>query len=142
LCEQTAVLYLGQVVESGATRELLSAPAHPYTRALRSAVPAIDIAARSARVVLPGEPPDATSPPPGCVFHPRCPLAVDRCATEVPVLRAVRPARLVACHRAEEVLAEEATGAGQPLGPSRTAGASGTAAEGEPTSWPGAGGLR
>jgi len=130
LCEQTAVLYLGRVVESGATSELLSTPAHPYTRALRSAVPAIDIAARSARVVLPGEPPDATSPPPGCVFHPRCPIAVDRCATEVPALRRVRPARLVACHRAEEVLAGAMEAAGQPLSSSREAGASGLAAEG------------
>ena len=64
LCERTAVLYLGRVVESGATSELLSAPAHPYTQALRSAVPEIDAAARPARVVLPGDPPDASSPPP------------------------------------------------------------------------------
>lgn len=123
LCEQTAVLYLGRVVESGATSELLSTPAHPYTRALRSAVPAIDTAARSARVVLPGEPPDATRPPTGCVFHPRCPLAVDRCAAEVPELRTVRPARLVACHRAEEVLAGAMTRAGQPLSRSGPGGA-------------------
>jgi len=111
LCEQTAVLYLGRVVESGATRDLLSAPAHPYTQALRSAVPEIDIAARSERVVLPGDPPDATSPPPGCVFHPRCPIAAARCTTEVPVLRTVRPGRLVACHRAEDVLDGAETGA-------------------------------
>ncbi|HYB87830.1 MAG TPA: ABC transporter ATP-binding protein [Streptosporangiaceae bacterium] len=111
LCEQTAVLYLGRVVESGPTSALLSAPAHPYTQALRSAVPEIDIAARSERVVLPGDPPDATSPPAGCVFHPRCPLATGRCTTEVPVLRAVRPGRLVACHRAEEVLGGAETGA-------------------------------
>jgi len=122
LCEQTAVLYLGRVVESGATSELLSAPAHPYTQALRSAVPEIDAAARPARVVLPGDPPDASSPPPGCVFHPRCPLAVDRCKTEVPRLRAAAPGRLVACHRAEEVLAASARGTldpgrdGQPQG--------------------------
>jgi oligopeptide/dipeptide ABC transporter ATP-binding protein len=116
LCEQTAVLYLGRVVESGATSELLSAPAHPYTQALRSAVPEIDIAARSERVVLPGDPPDATSPPPGCVFHPRCPLATGRCTTEVPVLRAVRPGRLVACHRAEEVLGGTETGVRQSSG--------------------------
>jgi dipeptide transport system ATP-binding protein len=63
------------------------------------------VAARRTRIVLPGEPPDATSPPPGCVFHPRCPLAVARCRTEVPQLRPVGPDRLVACHRAEEVLA-------------------------------------
>ena len=111
LCEQTAVLYLGRVVESGPTGELLSLPAHPYTQALRSAVPEIDMAARRSRLVLPGEPPDAASPPPGCVFHPRCPLAIGRCATEVPALREVRPGREAACHRAEEVLAGVSTGA-------------------------------
>jgi oligopeptide/dipeptide ABC transporter ATP-binding protein len=105
LCEQTAVLYLGRVAESGPTGELLSSPAHPYTRALRSAVPEIAASARSTRIVLHGEPPDATSPPSGCVFHPRCPLAIDRCVVEAPSLRAVAPGRLVACHRAEEVLA-------------------------------------
>jgi len=110
LCEQTAVLYLGRVVESGPTGELLSVPAHPYTQALRSAVPEIDMAARRTRLVLPGEPPDAASPPPGCVFHPRCPLAIDRCAAEVPTLREVRPGRQAACHRAEEVLAGVRTG--------------------------------
>ncbi len=105
LCEQTAVLYLGRVVESGPTGELLRSPAHPYTAALRSAVPEIDTAARRSRLVLPGEPPNAASPPPGCVFHPRCPLAVARCRTEVPALRAAGPpGRLVACHRAEDVL--------------------------------------
>ena len=105
LCEQTAVLYLGRVAESGPTAELLGAPAHPYTRALRSAVPEVDASARSARIVLSGEPASAVSPPPGCVFHPRCPLAIDRCATEVPALRVIAPGRRVACHRAEEVLA-------------------------------------
>jgi oligopeptide/dipeptide ABC transporter ATP-binding protein len=105
LCEQIAVLYLGRVAESGPTAGLLAAPAHPYTRALRSAVPEIAASARSARIVLHGEPPDATNPPSGCVFHPRCPLAIDRCAAEVPSLRAIAQGRLVACHRAEEVLA-------------------------------------
>jgi oligopeptide/dipeptide ABC transporter ATP-binding protein len=105
LCEITMVLYLGRVAESGPTRELLRAPAHPYTQALRSAVPEIDAAARHRRIVLPGEPPDATRPPPGCAFHPRCPLAIARCATEIPPLRTVRPGRQAACHRAEEVLA-------------------------------------
>jgi oligopeptide/dipeptide ABC transporter ATP-binding protein len=105
LCEQTAVLYLGRVAETGPTNALLQAPAHPYTRALRSAVPEVEVTARAARIVLPGEPPDATSPPAGCVFHPRCPLAVDRCRAEVPRLRPVGEGRLAACHRAEEVLA-------------------------------------
>ncbi len=105
LCEQTAVLYLGRVAESGPTGGLLGRPAHPYTRALRSAVPELGDGTRPARLILPGEPPDATRPPPGCVFHPRCPLAVDRCRTEVPPLRPVGPDRMAACHRAEEVLA-------------------------------------
>jgi oligopeptide/dipeptide ABC transporter ATP-binding protein len=98
-------------------------------------VPEIDIAARSARLVLPGEPPDATSPPSGCVFHPRCPLAVDRCAAEVPQLRTVRPARLVACHRAEEVLAGAMMRAGQPLSRSRRGGEGGNTAKSAPPAW-------
>ncbi|HEX3489474.1 MAG TPA: ABC transporter ATP-binding protein [Streptosporangiaceae bacterium] len=105
LCEQTAVLYLGRVAEIGPTGVLLSRPAHPYTHALRSAVPEVELAGRRSRIVLPGDPPDAASPPPGCVFHPRCPLAIDRCRTEVPVLRDAAPGHRVACHRAEEVLA-------------------------------------
>jgi len=105
LCEQTAVLYLGRLAESGPTAELLAAPAHPYTSALRSAVPEVTASARGTRIVLHGEPPDATRPPSGCVFHPRCPIAIGRCRTEVPALRAVAPGRQAACHRAEEVLA-------------------------------------
>ena len=66
--------------------------------------------------MLPGDPPDAAGPPPGCGFHPRCPLAVDRCRTEVPALRAAGPGRLAACHRAAEVLA------GLPLRLTRPAG--------------------
>ena len=104
LCEATVVLYLGKVAESGPTRELLSRPAHPYTKALRSAVPEVDPVARSSHIALAGEPPSAASVPPGCVFHPRCPLMVDRCREEVPDLREVRPSRMVACHSAEEVL--------------------------------------
>jgi len=105
LCEQTAVLYLGQIAEIGKTEVLLHAAAHPYTVALRSAVPEVDVAARRSRIVLPGDPPDAANPPSGCVFHPRCPLAIARCRTEVPVLRDAAPGHQVACHRAEDVLA-------------------------------------
>lgn len=102
LCEETAVLYLGRIVERGATSALLARPAHPYTVALRSAVPEIDLAARRERLVIPGTPPDPADPPPGCPFHPRCPLAVDRCRTEVPDLRPVGET-FAACHRAEDV---------------------------------------
>jgi oligopeptide/dipeptide ABC transporter ATP-binding protein len=105
LCEQTAVLYLGKIAEIGRTEVLLHAAAHPYTVALRSAVPEVDVAARRSRIVLPGDPPDAANPPSGCVFHPRCPLAIARCRTEIPVLRDAGPGHQVACHRAEDVLA-------------------------------------
>jgi oligopeptide transport system ATP-binding protein len=105
LCEQTAVLYLGKLAEIGPTSVLLRAPAHPYTVALRSAVPEVSVTGRRSRIVLPGDLPDAANPPSGCVFHPRCPLAVDRCRTDVPVLREADFGRQVACHRAEDVLA-------------------------------------
>jgi oligopeptide/dipeptide ABC transporter ATP-binding protein len=104
LCEQTVVLYLGRVAESGPTGELLARPAHPYTLALRSAVPEVDAAARRSRIILPGDTPRAGSTPPGCPFHPRCPLAIDVCRTTVPPLQAVMPGRQAACHRAAEVL--------------------------------------
>jgi peptide/nickel transport system ATP-binding protein len=104
LCEQTVVLYLGRVAESGPTGELLTRPAHPYTLALRSAVPEVDAAARRSRIILPGDTPRAGSTPPGCPFHPRCPLAIDVCRTTVPPLQAVAPGRQAACHRAGEVL--------------------------------------
>jgi oligopeptide/dipeptide ABC transporter ATP-binding protein len=86
LCEETAVLYLGRIVEHGPTEELLANPAHPYTLALRSAVPEIDLAARRSRIVLPGSVPDPANPPAGCPFHPRCPEAWDDCSRIVPEL--------------------------------------------------------
>jgi oligopeptide/dipeptide ABC transporter ATP-binding protein len=105
LCEETSVLYLGRIVERGPTSQVLARPAHPYTVALRSAVPEIDLASRRRRIVLPGTVPDPADPPSGCPFHPRCPLAVERCRVEVPVLRRVLPGQDAACHRAEDVLA-------------------------------------
>jgi oligopeptide/dipeptide ABC transporter ATP-binding protein len=102
LCEWTAVLYLGCLAEQGPTELLLSRPAHPYTQALRAAVPDLDQelpkpALRSS------EPAASAHRPSGCPFHPRCPLAIDRCRAERPALREVA-GRSVACHRAEEAL--------------------------------------
>ena len=105
LCEQTAVLYLGRIAETGPTASLLASPAHPYTLALRSAVPEVDPARRRSRIILPGGAQVAAARPDGCAFHPRCPLAIDRCRVAVPELRSVAPGREAACHRAEEVLA-------------------------------------
>jgi oligopeptide/dipeptide ABC transporter ATP-binding protein len=110
LCEEIAVLYLGRIVERGPTETLLLQPAHPYTVALRSAVPEMDIAARRRRVVLSGPPPDPQNPPSGCPFHPRCPIAIDRCVTEVPQEREITPGRFAACHRADDVVAAAGTG--------------------------------
>ena len=104
LCEQVAVLYLGQVVEQGAAAQVLARPVHPYTRALRAAVPELS-ETLPAPATKRAEPPNPADPPPGCRFHPRCPMAVDRCRAEQPALREVA-GRLVACHRAEDSLAE------------------------------------
>ncbi len=104
LCEETVVLYLGRIVEQGPTKEILARPAHPYTLALRSAVPEIDLSSRRSRIVLSGPVPDAANPPPGCPFHPLCPFATERSRSEVPSLRAV-DGRWAACHRAEDVVA-------------------------------------
>ncbi|HEY1704809.1 MAG TPA: ABC transporter ATP-binding protein [Trebonia sp.] len=104
LCEETAVLYLGRVVETGPTAALLDAPAHPYTLALRSAVPEVEHRSRRSRIILPDPPPSGAAPSPGCAFRPRCRLAVAECAVTAPPLREVAPGRHAACHRATEIL--------------------------------------
>jgi peptide/nickel transport system ATP-binding protein len=88
LADRIAVMYLGQIVESGTREEIFAAPRHPYTQSLLSAVLVPDPAVQRtrARVVLAGDPPSPLDPPSGCRFHPRCPIAIDRCAIEAPVL--------------------------------------------------------
>lgn len=88
LADRIAVMYLGKIVEIAGRDELFANPQHPYTRALLSAVPIPDPRKERARnhIPLKGEVPSPTKPPPGCAFHTRCPLAFDRCRTEVPVL--------------------------------------------------------
>ena len=102
IADRIAVMYLGRIVETGPAEALLADPRHPYTQALLSAVPEPDPAAQRARIVLSGDPPSPSSPPPGCPFHTRCfhPLRSERCRTEVPALRPVH-ATLAACHYAE-----------------------------------------
>ncbi len=100
ISQRILVMYLGRVVETAPARELLATPRHPYTQALISAVPRIDPASRRQRLILPGEAPSPLSPPPGCPFHPRCPLAESRCRSELPGLREIQPGHRVACHLA------------------------------------------
>jgi len=89
VADRVVVLYLGQVVEQGPADRVIRAPLHPYTAALISAVPELDASAGRRRIVLPGEPPSPLSPPSGCAFHPRCPVARDRCRRERPSLSSV-----------------------------------------------------
>ncbi|GIH21717.1 ABC transporter ATP-binding protein [Acrocarpospora phusangensis] len=96
IADRTAVMYLGRVVEVGPTRQVWSAPAHPYTQALISAVPRAD-GAGVLPVELPGDVPDPARPPGGCRFHPRCPVARPECSRDDPPLVALRDGRSAAC---------------------------------------------
>jgi len=103
ISDRVAVMYVGRIVELGKTEELFTAPKHPYTAALLSAVPEPDPRTRSKRIVLQGEVANPAAPPSGCYFHPRCPHAIEVCRTQAPVVQATSPGHLVACHRADEL---------------------------------------
>ena len=100
--DRIAVMYLGRIVEYGPTREVLSAPRHPYAQALLSVVPVPDPSLRRRPVILSGEMPDPSNIPSGCRFHPRCPLAFERCPLVDPPLFAVGPDHGAACLLVEE----------------------------------------
>ena len=98
--DRVAIMYLGSIMETGATNPVFDTPAHPYTQALISAipVPVVGPEGRRKRIVLTGEIPSPTNPPRGCKFSTRCPIAQDRCRTERPALRGLEDGRSVACH--------------------------------------------
>ncbi|WP_219636147.1 ABC transporter ATP-binding protein [Streptomyces sp. AJS327] len=103
VAQDVAVMYAGRVVEQGPLATVYERPAHPYTRGLMEAVP--EAAGPGGRLrSIPGQPPDPRRMPGGCAFHPRCPLATDRCAGEDPAVRELPDGREVACHHAESVL--------------------------------------
>ena len=97
LCDDVAVMYLGQLVETASRDALFSRPLHPYTRALLAAVPTLDPESEPVAVVQ-GEIPDPSRPPSGCRFSSRCPQASDRCRRDIPLLREVADGHRVACH--------------------------------------------
>jgi oligopeptide/dipeptide ABC transporter ATP-binding protein len=102
IAQRAAVMYLGRIVEAGPTEALLASPRHPYTVALLSAVPEPDPSRRRSRIILTGDLPSPSNPPPGCPFHTRCfhPARSVRCRTEIPMLRPVGTT-VAACHYAE-----------------------------------------
>ncbi|MCH7487769.1 MAG: ABC transporter ATP-binding protein, partial [Proteobacteria bacterium] len=103
VADRVAVMYAGKIVEEGPTESVYEAPRHPYTRALIAASPVIGGGKRPPGAALPGDPPSPTSPPSGCPFHPRCPLARDLCRESEPELEAVAQGHRAACHFKDDV---------------------------------------
>lgn len=98
ISHRVAVMYLGRIVERGPAAAVFEAPRHPYTQALLAASPTPDPHRRVDVPPLQGEPPSPLSPPSGCAFHPRCPIAEDQCSASIPTLRNIAGAQAVACH--------------------------------------------
>lgn len=107
LADRILVMYLGQIVEAGSTTQVLHRPAHPYTRALISAVAVPSARGSHRRIILRGDVPSPTTPPSGCRFHTRCPWVRDFCSSAAPDLRTFDAERVVRCHYAEDVGAEQ-----------------------------------
>jgi oligopeptide/dipeptide ABC transporter ATP-binding protein len=97
MCDKVAVMYAGRIVESGPVRTIFGAPAHPYTRALIESIPTLGDDSNGRLTAIDGQPPDPAALPGGCAFHPRCPQALEKCATEQPRDSAVGADHRTAC---------------------------------------------
>ena len=98
ISDTVGVMYLGNLVEYGATEDIFKNPLHPYTKALFSAIPVPDPTAKMNRIVLEGSIPSPANPPAGCKFHTRCAQCMEQCKTEVPEQREIEPGHFVVCH--------------------------------------------
>lgn len=103
MADRVGVMYLGRIVEEAEKREFYHNPAHPYSQALLSAVPVMKPRYKKERIILKGDVPSPSNPPPGCTFHTRCPLVEDICRIEVPVLKKVGPDHYASCHLLKEI---------------------------------------
>jgi oligopeptide transport system ATP-binding protein len=126
ISDRVGVMYLGKIVELAQVDELYATASHPYTVALLSAVPETDPRKRKKRIVLKGDVPSPAAPPSGCRFHTRCWLRAqlgnpERCVTEEPVLREIRPGQEAACHFSEEITPQTVEAVGRTSDPVATA---------------------
>lgn len=107
LCDTTAVMYMGNIVEQGLSETLFDNPMHPYTKSLINAIPIPDPRVKREDSIIEGEIPSLLNPPPGCRFHPRCPVAMEKCSKKVPELKILPDGRKAACFALDKEVGDE-----------------------------------
>ena len=106
IADEVAVMYLGNIVEIAPADQLFSNPQHPYTQALISAIPQVEKEKRVNRIILKGDIPNPADAPTGCYFHPRCPIAIDKCSSLAPALKITGANHLTSCHLVTEAVSK------------------------------------
>ena len=106
IADEVAVMYLGNIVEIASADQLFSNPQHPYTQALISAIPQVEKEKRVNRIILKGDIPNPADAPSGCYFHPRCPIAIDKCSSVAPTLKITGANHLTSCHLVNEAVSK------------------------------------